>query len=109
MVRAAPVTDWMKMQVHAEPHPLFLPQSMDLTRADALHGAVQACVAGDTIVRLNGSAVEYISTACLQILVAAAVATRGQSRSFIIDAPSEVLRTAARDLALAEMLGMGAG
>ena len=95
------------MQANASPK-LILPQTLDLTRADALHSAVQAALAQDGDVCLDGSDVAHISTACLQVLVATAAAARGQGRGFVLDAPSDVLRGAARDLGLADILGLGA-
>lgn len=90
------------------PPPLLLPRALDLTRADALHGALQECMGRDAPVRLEASAVETVSTACLQVLVAAAMSACGQGRSFAVLSPSDALRDAARDLGLGTILGMGA-
>ncbi len=86
--------------------PLALPPMLDLTRADALHGELRDRIAQDAAVRIDASAVELASTACMQLLVAAAVAARARGRTFEILAPSRMLSDAARDLGLAACLGL---
>jgi anti-anti-sigma regulatory factor len=51
---------------------------------------------------LDGSGVERVSTACLQVLVAACRAVRARGKMFRIDAPSPLLRAALTDLGLAD-------
>jgi chemotaxis protein CheX len=95
--------------ISADPTPpLHLPEALDLTRADALHGALQTRIAQDGLLRIDGSAVSQVSTACMQVLVAAAVTVRGRGRTFALVSPSSVLRDAAGDLGLAAVLGLEA-
>jgi anti-anti-sigma regulatory factor len=88
------------------PPPLPLPQGLDLTGADALHGSLQSCLERDVVLRIDGSAVELVSTACLQVMVAAAMTARGRGGEFELMAPSRPLRDAARDLGLSPALGL---
>jgi len=96
------------MTADVSPPPVLLPQNLDLTRADSLLAALQACLTHDAPVHLDGSGVAHISTASLQVLVAAARTARALGRQFVLAAPSDVLRAAAQDLGLACMLGMEA-
>ena len=87
---------------------LALPPVLDLIRADALHAELQACMSRDEALRIDGSAVELVSTACLQVLVAAARAAQARERTFELMSPSHILGNAARDLGLAACLGLAA-
>jgi anti-anti-sigma regulatory factor len=86
--------------------PLPLPPRLDLTQADALHGELQCHLAQDEAIRIDGSAVELVSTACVQLLVAVAVTAHAHGRTFELMAPSRILSHAARDLGLSACLGL---
>jgi anti-anti-sigma regulatory factor len=87
-----------EMPVHA------LPPVLDLACAEDLHQKLQEACAQDGPVTLNGAAVERVSTACLQLLVAAAISARARGLAFALHAPSPVLRAAVEDLGLAPFL-----
>jgi anti-anti-sigma regulatory factor len=84
---------------------LCLPPSLDLTRADALRSELLACLARGGPLQIDGSAVDRVSTACVQLLVAASVSVRERGGIFELAMPSAVLRHAIRDLGLAPCLG----
>ncbi len=86
--------------------PLSLPASLDLTGADALRTQLQDCLASHDTVLIDGSAVERVSTACLQVLVAARTEAGGQGQSFTLTAMSTALGSAVRDLGLLAALGV---
>jgi chemotaxis protein CheX len=86
------------------PETLLLPPVLDLTRAESLHGDLQAWMARDAAVRVDGRAVERVSTACLQVMAAAAVTAHAHGRSFKMLTPSETLLNALRDLGLSNLL-----
>lgn len=79
---------------------LALPAALTLTWADTLHGELQRRLARDAVVLVDGAAVERASTPCLQLLVAAATAARGQGGRFQLANPSTVLAAAVRELGL---------
>jgi anti-anti-sigma regulatory factor len=81
-----------------------LPPVLDLAGAEDLHQKLQEICAHDGAVALNGQAVERVSTACLQVMVAAGIAARGRGLPFALHAPSLVLRAAIDDLGLAALL-----
>ncbi len=91
---------------------LMLPPVLDLTCAESLHDDLQACMTHGAVhgaVRVDGSAVERVGTACLQLLAAAAVTVRAQGREFNLLTPSEPLLHAVRDVGLSNLLMQGAG
>jgi anti-anti-sigma regulatory factor len=96
------------MNGESDPAALRLPPSLGLTAADALHGALQHRVAHGAPLVIDGSDVELVSTACLQLLVAAAARAQAIGAEFRLIAPSAVLAQAVRDLALADSLGVEA-
>jgi anti-anti-sigma factor len=83
-----------------------LAASLDLTSADALQEILRAHVAGTADLVIDGRDVSRISTACLQLLVAAAASARSRGGSFRIAAHSSVLVDAIHDLGLGRALGM---
>lgn len=88
---------------------LFLPATLDLTGADALLGRLQDGFTRDDALLIDGSAVEQVSSACMQVLVAARVHAGARGTPFRIAAMSPVLRDAARDLGLLGALGVEEG
>ena len=89
------------------PAPLPLAAELDLDAATPLRDRlVEALDAGHGLV-LDGAAVERVSTACLQVLVAAAREAARSGLSFLITNPSHVLAAAVADLALQDVLPSG--
>jgi anti-anti-sigma regulatory factor len=87
--------------------PLVLPAVLDLANATFLQQLlVDHCEQGGAVV-LDGSAVERVSTACLQVLVAAAKAAQSHGRAFTLAAASHTLASAINDLALDRHLPVG--
>jgi anti-anti-sigma regulatory factor len=93
--------------MHSPPSPpaWHLAAELDLAAADGLLGDMQRRIGLRDPVRMDGSAVERISTACLQVLAAAAIAARAGGVPFETVAPSPVLRDAIMDLGLGDLLG----
>jgi chemotaxis protein CheX len=85
---------------------LCLQSSLDLTRADSLHATLITSFEQDGPLTIDGSTVERVSTACIQLLVAAALKARDHDRPFSLHKPSAVLAQAVRDLGLASFLGL---
>ena len=88
---------------------LCLPATLDLTGADALLGRLQDRFARDDALLIDGSAVEQISSACMQVLVAARVHACARGTPFRMKAMSPVLRDAAHDMGLLGALGVEEG
>jgi anti-anti-sigma regulatory factor len=84
--------------------PFCLPQILDLSQADGLQAELESRVAQDRSLRMDGGRVERVSTACLQVLAAAALACRSGGGSFTVETPSPALRLAIQDLGLAPLL-----
>jgi anti-anti-sigma regulatory factor len=80
-----------------------LPSLLDLTAAEPLHRALLAWPAGTPLI-LHGGAVEQVSTPCLQVLLAAALAARAQDRRFELRDSSGALRSAIEDLGLTQAM-----
>lgn len=78
---------------------LTLPASLDLTGAEALRDALRAGLQEGAL-RLDGAAVERVSTPCLQVLAAAVASARGAGIDFRLASASPVLRAAIADLDL---------
>nr|WP_321986568.1 STAS domain-containing protein [uncultured Lichenicoccus sp.] len=81
-----------------------LPGSLELARADALHAELLARVAGEHDLVVDGSDVERVSSACLQVLVAACAGACARGRGFVLQSMSETLAAAVRDLELGDAL-----
>jgi anti-anti-sigma regulatory factor len=82
-----------------------LPAVLDLTAAEPLHRALLDRVrAGDPLV-VAGAAVERVSTAVIQVLLAAATEARSRGSSFLLRDASPVLTDALVDLGVASHLG----
>lgn len=84
---------------------ISLAASLDLTAADPLLQTVRAGLR-DGALLLDGAAVERVSTPCLQVLAAAAIAARQGGIPFRILYPSAVLSAAITDLGLAAAIPM---
>jgi anti-anti-sigma regulatory factor len=85
-----------------------LPPVLDLAGAELLHQQLRAACAQDSGIALNGAEVERVSTACLQVMAAAARSMRDRGLPFTLDAPSPALSAALADLGLSPLLA-GAG
>jgi anti-anti-sigma regulatory factor len=83
-----------------------LPASLDLTAADRLHGQLQDRLGRGEALLIEGGDVERVSTACVQVLVAAAASAREAGLAFRLAPASDILRHAVSDLGLAGVLGM---
>jgi chemotaxis protein CheX len=80
---------------------LALPALLDLTAAEPLHRTLLDRVrAGDPLV-VAGEAVERVSTAAVQVLLAAAADARARGNTFRLRDPSPVLTDALADLGVA--------
>ena len=86
-----------------------LPSSLDRLAAEALCHRLQDKVLAGQPVLLDGSAVDRVSTPCIQILVAALKGANARGIPFKLDAPSQVLIEAITDLGLRQLFaGRGA-
>ena len=84
---------------------LALPATLDLTAAEPLHRALLDRVrTGDPLV-VAGGEVERVSTAVIQVLLAAATEARSRGGSFHLREPSAALTDALTDLGVASLLG----
>lgn len=81
-----------------------LPPSLELAAAEPLCRKLQDKIHAGRPILLVGSAVERISTPCLQILVAASKSARARGVSFALRAPSKALLDALVDLGLQQAL-----
>ncbi|WP_439598646.1 STAS domain-containing protein [Falsiroseomonas sp.] len=78
---------------------LVLPASLDLTQAEPLCQALRERLQ-DSALCLEGSAVERVSTPCLQLLAAAHASARARGIPFRLHGASAVLVAAIADLGL---------
>ncbi|MBI1208711.1 MAG: STAS domain-containing protein [Azospirillum sp.] len=79
---------------------LGLPADLDLALAPPLIlNLRRGFTVGDGI-EVDGSAVEYVSTACIQALVAASRHAESSGQRFAVTSPSRVLTAACSDLGL---------
>ncbi|NKC31268.1 STAS domain-containing protein [Roseomonas sp. BU-1] len=76
-----------------------LAASLDLTAAEPLCQALRVRL-DDATLAIDGSAVERISTPCLQVLAAAHAGAVARGTAFRLHAPSEALRQAIDELGL---------
>jgi len=81
-----------------------LPAVFDLLFAAPLRDLVVFDIGAGRPVRLDGSAVERVSTLCLQILVVAAQAAQRAGTEFRLARPSAALAEAIADLGLTKEL-----
>jgi chemotaxis protein CheX len=82
-----------------------LPPVLDLAYAERLQQSLQDVCTRESPLVVNGQAVERVSTACLQVLIAAARAARMHDREFRLQSPSPALSAAIEDLGLAHFFG----
>jgi chemotaxis protein CheX len=82
-----------------------LPAVLDLTAAEPLHRALLERVRTGDPLFVAGAAVERVSTAAIQVLLAAATETRSRGNSFLLRDASPVLTDALIDLGVASHLG----
>lgn len=97
----------MVMSQSPVPDPVRLPADLGLGAAEPLRAALVAAIDGGGALVLDGAAVERVSTACLQVLVAAARAAAAAGLAFRITDPTPVLSGAVADLALQDALSPG--
>ncbi len=88
------------------PATLQLAWSLDLTAAEPLHRSLEDRLAQDSRLVIDASAVERVSTPCLQVLAAAAASARALGGGLHFETPSPALSSAVRDLDLGRALGM---
>jgi anti-anti-sigma regulatory factor len=82
-----------------------LPTVLDLTAAEPLHRVLLDRVrTGDPLI-VGGAAVERVSTAVIQVLLAAATEARSRGSSFLLHDASPVLTDALTDLGVTSHLG----
>lgn len=79
---------------------------LDLTAAEPLHRQLLAAARSGRPVLLDGTAVERVSTAVVQVLLAAASEAHGRGVSFDLRTPSPELKSALIDLGVASQLGL---
>ncbi len=97
----------MENALHDEDEGSFrLPPLLDLTGAEALHRALlEHARAADSLV-ITGSSVVRVSTAAVQVLLAAAADARAREILFQLRDPSPELTNALTDLGVAAHLGL---
>ena len=84
---------------------ITLPESLDLVSAEPLHRTLlDRLRAGDPLI-LGGAAVERVSTAVIQVLLAAAAEGSARGIPFQLRDPSPVLSEALADLGVASHFG----
>jgi chemotaxis protein CheX len=80
--------------------PHSLPQTLDLTQAHGLQQSLMALLGGGGAVVLDASAVERMSTPCMQVLLAAGLAAQAANSQLQIVNASDVFLAAVADLGL---------
>ena len=85
---------------------IVLPADLSLAAAAPLWAALHADFQRGRPIMLDGSAVEAVSTSCLQVLVAARKAAEARAHDFALTAPSPALADAASALGLAGLLSI---
>ena len=83
---------------------LLLAAELDLQAAEPLRERLAEALDAGGELSVDGSKVERVSTACLQVLVAAAHQARRTNLAFLVVRPSTVLERAVADLALHDAL-----
>jgi hypothetical protein len=88
---------------------LNLPVQCTLPQAPALRASFLTALAGDAEIHLDGSAVETVDTAALQVMAAFIHELRQQGRRAQWQQVSAPLHLAARQLGLQQALGLDGG
>ena len=86
------------------PEPILLSSTLDLLAAGPLHTQLCEALNDNRALELDGSKVDRVSTACLQLLVSAATTARRSGGSLVVKEPSPVLYQALLDLGFAKDL-----
>jgi anti-anti-sigma regulatory factor len=86
---------------------LRLPPVLDSGGAEGLRRGLQESLARSGGVAVQGGDVERVSTACLQVLVAAARTARSRGQTFRLEAASSCLHTALEELGLSAVIAGG--
>ncbi len=84
--------------------PIHLSPVLDLLAAVPLCEELRTHLGSEDLLELDGSAVERVSTACLQIIVTASITARSQGAALRLVTPSPVLSQAIADLGLDQSL-----
>ncbi len=90
----------------ADRQAIRLPCSLDLVAAGPLQDRLCARLHAGSALMLAAEDVEVVSTACVQVLLAAAAAARMRNLPFALRDASPALLTAARDLGVAARLSL---
>lgn len=80
-----------------------LPAVLDLPAAEPFCRSLRDALMLEAL-DLDGSAVERVTTPCLQLLISASMSAAAQGVAFRISAPSPALRAAVADLGLGDLL-----
>jgi anti-anti-sigma regulatory factor len=80
--------------------PIHLSSVLDVLAAAPLCEELRTRLSSDELLELDGSAVERVSTACLQIILTASITARSQGAALRLTAPSPALSQAIADLGL---------
>lgn len=81
-----------------------LPTKLDTAQAASLATEIKADLEQNRWVHLNGSSVEMVGLACLQILLSARLSAEKAGLPFLIENPSEALSYGARLLGIESLL-----
>jgi len=109
---------WSARQIHcfdgansmrsSSPEPILLSSTLDLLASGPLRTRLSEALNATPALELDGSKVERVSTACLQLLLSAAATARRSGGSVVVKEPSPVLSQALLDLGFAkDLLGSG--
>lgn len=85
-----------------------LAESLDISTVRNLHAELKAALGGGDAVSLNGSAVERVDTAALQVLAAMFIDADGRQSRLELRSPSEALIRSASLLGIDEYIGLKA-
>lgn len=80
-----------------------MPARADFSQAESLKEYLEPPVAEQRDIEIDGANVEFISTPCLQLVIASATSTLRNGRSFTVSNISPAFRDAVADLGLADL------
>ena len=86
---------------------IVLPPVLDLLAAGPLHQSLTAAMNEGRVLRVDGQEVERVSTAALQVLIAAQRSLAPVGGTMLLHAPSQALVEALGDLDLQSVLNRG--